>query len=91
MQIIEIQALSNGARRNQRGEFNYIPEGWAVIPEEMETPNFPFGDIEVEEIDGVMTVTSWIAGVIPEDDPPVEAEPIITADDILNVILGVNE
>lgn len=66
MRIIEIQALENGAHRNQTGTFSVMPEGWAVIPDDMETENFPFGDVEVEEIDGVMAVTKWIAGTIPD-------------------------
>ena len=70
MRIIETQALENGGHRNQTGYFKTILEGWAVIPEDMETPNFPFGDIEVEEIEGVMTVTNWIAGTIPEAEEP---------------------
>lgn len=61
MKIIEIKALDNGAHRNQEGVFFKIPpEGWAVIPDDMETPNFPFGEIvtteetvtEVETVDG---------------------------------------
>ena len=91
MQIIEIQPLDNGAHRNQSVNFTFLPDGWAVIPEEIETPNFPFGEIEVEEIDGVQTVTKWIAGEIPEPEPIPEPEVSVTADDILNVILGVSE
>lgn len=50
MKIIEIKALDNGAHRNQEGVFFEIPpEGWAVIPDDMETPNFPFGEIETTE------------------------------------------
>lgn len=61
MKIIEIKALDNGAHRNQEGVFFKIPpEGWAVIPDDMETPNFPFGEIvtteetvtEIETVDG---------------------------------------
>lgn len=48
------------------GNFKIIPNGYAVIPADMETPNFPFGDVEVKEIDGVMTVTKWVARTIPE-------------------------
>ncbi len=70
MKLIEIKPLSNGAHRNQTGDFVAIPEGYAVIPEEMETPNFPFGTITTEEIDGIMTVTSWIAGEILEIEQP---------------------
>lgn len=67
MQIIEILALENGAHRNQSGDFRNIPEGWAVV--NCETPNFPFGTPTVEEINGVMTVTAWEAGEIPEPEP----------------------
>ena len=70
MKIIEIQALENGGRRNQIGDFQTVPDGYAVVPENMETPNFPFGEIEVEEINGVMMVTKWIAGTIPEVEEP---------------------
>lgn len=66
MTIVEIKAFENGGHRNQSGFFPTIPDGWAVVPEDVETPNFPFGDIGVEEIDGVMTVVKWVAGSIPE-------------------------
>ena len=88
MKIIEIVALKNGAHRNQSSSISVIPNGYAVIPDEMETPNFPFGSIEVEEINGVMTVTKWTAGEIPET--PVE-KPEPTVNDIINAMLGVNE
>ena len=66
MRIIEIQALPNGAHRNYTGTFRNIPDGYAVIPDNMDTPNFPFGKIETEEKDGVNVVTKWIPGIIPE-------------------------
>ena len=68
MRIIEIKALENGGHINQEGDFNTVPDGWAVIPENIETPNFPFGEVEVKEIDGVMTVTKWTAGEFPEPE-----------------------
>lgn len=72
MQIIEITALPNGAHRNQTSDFRTIPEGWAVVPEEMEIPEtFPFVNIEAE--DGV--VTSMTAGEVPEPKPDPEPEP----------------
>ena len=50
MQIIEIKALDNGARRNQTGNFTTIPEGYALIPDDMTIPDtFPFVNIEVAE------------------------------------------
>ena len=76
MLIIEIEALDNGAHRNQNG--SVMLDGWAVIPPDvgtMETlENFPFGDVTVEEINGVMTVTSWTPGGKPEPKPMPEPE-----------------
>ena len=94
MKIIEIKALENGGHRNQTSDYiTIIPDGFAVIPDDMETPNFPFGEVTVEEIDGVMTVTSWTPGVIPEVEPipePVNDE--LTTDALASAILeGVNE
>lgn len=74
MTIIEISALENGAHRNQTGNMFTIPGGWAVIPDGMEIENFPFGNVTVEEINGVMTVTSWTPGEIPEPEP--EPKPV---------------
>lgn len=76
MLIIKIKANENGSHENQNG--SVMLEGYAVIPPEvgtMETlENFPFGDITVEEIDGVPTVTSWTPGEMPEPDPETEPE-----------------
>lgn len=77
MQIIEIIALENGAHRNQSGSFAVVPEGWAVVA--CDTPNFPFGIPTIEEIDGVMTVTAWEAGEMPEPEP-IEEEPTAEED-----------
>lgn len=50
MRIIEIEALDNGAHRNQTGNFKTIPEGYALIPDGMTIPStFPFVNIEVAE------------------------------------------
>lgn len=64
MKMLEIKALPNGAHRNQSFP-GFVPEGWAVIPEDMDTPNFPFGEVEVAEVDSVMTVTKWMPGEVP--------------------------
>ena len=69
MRAIEINPLPNGAHRNQTGSFATVPIGWAIIPDNIETPNFPFGEVIVEEIDGVATVTSWTPGIIPGQTP----------------------
>lgn len=74
MKIIEIEELENGAHRNQElfGGSPEIPEGWAVIPEDMEIPEtYPVVHIEVE--DGI--VTAMVAGELPESKPEPESEP----------------
>lgn len=69
MRIVEIAALENGAHRNQTGAFSEIPEGWAVIPEDMALPDtFPFVSIAAEN--GIITHMS--AGAVP--DAPVTVE-----------------
>ena len=88
MNMIEIIALDNGAHRNQTYH-GVLPEGWAIIPDDMEIPDtFPFVDVTAEDIDGVMTVTGMTAGVVPEPAPEPEREP--TTDEILNAMLGVS-
>lgn len=88
MKIIEITPLDNGAHRNQSGGLSVVPAGWAVIPSNIVCENFPFGEVEVAEINGVMTVTSWIPGEMPAPEPIPEPEP--TTEDILNAMLGVS-
>lgn len=80
MQILEIAPFDNGGHNNQ--EIYHanprtfpIPSGWALIPDSMETPNFPFGTVEAEPVDGVMTVTKWTAGEIPPAPEPEPPEP----------------
>ena len=68
MQMIKILANDNGSHDNQTLH-GALPYGWAVIPADMETPNFPFGNVEVSEINGVMTVTKWTAGEMPDPEP----------------------
>jgi hypothetical protein len=49
MNMLEIAALANGAHRNQTFH-GILPDGWAVVPEDMELENFPFGEVTAEEI-----------------------------------------
>lgn len=86
MIIIEINPLENGGHRNQGwdGQPSEIPEGWAKIPDNVELKNFPFGDVTAEEIDGMMTVTAWIPGEIPEHE---DVTPEPTAQDDINAML----
>ena len=71
MNIIEINTLPNGAHRNQSGG-SVLPDGWAVIPDGMEMQNFPFGEVVVEDVAGVPTVTAWVAGIVEPTDTALE-------------------
>lgn len=86
MRIIQIEPFENGAHANQtyHGE---LPDGWAVIPEGMELENFPFGEVTAEELNGVMTVTAWTPGEIPEPEPEPDPEP--SAEELIDIMLGV--
>lgn len=71
MRYIEIEALPNGAHRNQETESALSLAGWALIPAEMEIPaSFPFVDITAA--DGV--VTSITEREVPEPEPEPEPE-----------------
>lgn len=90
MTIIEIKKNENGSHDNITADYiEAVPEGWAVVPDNMECENFPFGDVTAEEIEGVMTVTSWTAGEIPEPAPIPDREP--TSDELMDILLGVSE
>lgn len=80
MRAIKIDALSNGAHRNQDG-VDILPDGWAVVPEGMALENFPFGSVTVEEVDGIPTVTGWTPGTMPAPEP--DPEPDTPTDDTL--------
>ena len=74
MRIIEIAELKNGAHNEQ--DINWgnsavfpVPAGWAILPGDMETPNFPFGDITVDN-QTPPVVTGWTPLPIPEPEKP---------------------
>lgn len=95
MLIIKIALQENGGHDNQAidgatPETFPLPEGWAVIPEAvgtMETlEHFPFGEIAVEDMDGVPTVTGWAPLPVPEpgeseepEEPPAALETRVDA------------
>lgn len=88
MRLISIEQDKNGAHFYCTSDtMTKVPNGWAVVPDDMETPNLPYGEITVEDIDGVPTVTSWTPGVMPE--PRVVPDPEPTDTEILNALLGV--
>ena len=71
MRLIEIEALPNGSHRNLNCDLGFVPDGWAVISDDMETPSFPFGEVVAKEVNGVMTITKWIPNELPKT-PEVE-------------------
>ena len=69
MRTIEIAVLGNGAHRNQASSSVItVPEGWAILPDGIETPYFPFGEVTVDN-QTPPVVTSWTPLPIPEPDP----------------------
>lgn len=77
MTIIELAPEKNGAHHNQTVSGKIpIPNGWAVIPEDMEIPEtFPFVNVEAQ--DGI--VTALTPGTVPEPQPEPEPTPTVDA------------
>ena len=88
MKLIKIDTNENGSHDNQfTNEPIPVPEGWVIIPDDMEIPEtFPF--VIIEYVDGV--VTKMIAGEVPPTPTPEPEEDMWDelADAIRN---GVNE
>lgn len=80
MYMIEIAALDNGAHRNQTCN-GFLPDGWALVPANLETKNFPFGEITVEDMDGRMVVATWTPLPMPEPEPAPVPDPGPTLDE----------
>lgn len=68
MKIIEIVQLPNGAHANQ-SYHDFVPDGWAILPDIVETPNFPFGDITVNN-SMPPVVQTWTPLPIPKPETP---------------------
>lgn len=95
MTILKIEPNDNGSHDNQTiygvtPEDFPAPEGYAIVPEEIGAPetleNYPFGDITVEDRDGVPTVTSWTPLPMPEPEP--EPEATYSAEDMISALVG---
>lgn len=87
MRIIEIDPLENGAHRNQNGGVSSVPDGWAVLADDMVCENFPFGEITVDN-QTPPVVTSWTP--LPMPDPEPEPEPEPTADERISSLESEN-
>ena len=102
MNIIFKEPYENGGYSNMQTWDNLpIPETHALWPDTLDTADYyaynGFVVLTIETIDGVDTVTAYELNVeaweawkasLPEPEPEVD-EP--TADEILNVMLGVTE
>lgn len=91
MTIIKIAPNANGSHDNQTTSTPMpVPEGYAVVPEELGTPetleNYPFGEVTVEVFEDVPTVTSWTPLPMPKPEPDPQAG--YTAEDMINALLG---
>lgn len=65
MKIIKIEAFDSGAHDNQSWTQMQIPNGWAIIPDDINIPEtFPFVNIEVQD----NVVISMTEGVVPEPE-----------------------
>lgn len=76
MNLIKNVALLSGAHENRNSPWETtVPEGWALIPKNITIPeSFPFVDIEVQEIEGVQTVTKMTGHEIIIDEEEVKAK-----------------
>lgn len=87
--IIKLEPFENGAHANQSTVPEVIPDGWAVVPADLDVPDtFPF--VSITAADGV--VTSMTAGVVPqvtEDIEPSELEKLRADIDYIAVMTGV--
>lgn len=85
MVIIEIIGGENNGHMNQTADvFPFIPEGWAVCPEDMQNEEcFPFfSDIQLDEFGNI---TYWTNAEVPEPvDPPEQENQYVTWDDLAN-------
>ena len=87
MRVIKIEPNELGGHDNQTiNTVIEIPDGWCLIPEEIEIPEtFPFVHFKYKK----NVVIEMTPGVVPPPEPEPEPEP--TAEDILNAMLGVDE
>lgn len=88
MHIIKIAPSPSGAHNDMVIQWATpatfpVPDGWAILPDGMDTQNFPFGTIAVDDSTPPV-VTSWTAGEVPPPEPEPEPEPEKTVWDELD-------
>lgn len=92
MIIIEIQALPNGAHRNQTVSGAVaVPAGWAAIPADVSIPEtFPFVDVVTSGGKIVSLRAREVPAPEPEHEPePTETEQLRADVDFLAAMAGV--
>ena len=91
MRIIEIQALDNGAHRNQETTSTRVPDGWAEIPADVAIPEtFPFVDVVTSGGKIVSLRAREVPAPEPEPKPePTETEQLRADVDFLAAMAGV--
>ena len=91
MRIVEIQALDNGAHRNQTTTSTAIPTGWAEIPADVAIPEtFPFVDVVTSGGKIVSLRAREVPAPEPEPKPePTETEQLRADVDFLAAMAGV--
>ncbi len=92
MKLIEIQALPNGAHRNQTTTSTAIPTGWAEIPADVAIPEtFPFVDVVTSGGKIVSLRAREVPAPEPEPDPePTETEQLRADIDFIAAMTGVS-
>ena len=90
MRIVKLSASKNGAHKNQTYN-GVVPEGWALLPDNVECENFPFGTPKTENVNGKTVVVEWTKGVVPEPEPdvPTELEKLRADVDFIAIMTGV--
>ena len=76
IRIIKPEELWTGAHCNlEVNTLEECPPDWAVVPDTLNTPNYPYGKVTVADRgDGILEVTSWEANPIPPEEVITQAE-----------------
>ncbi len=91
MTIVKLEKCEDGSHNNQTilnvtPAIFPVPNGYCLVPDDMmPLEHFPYGDLEAEEIGGIMTLTKWTAGEVPPAPEPEPPEP--SEQDDINAML----
>lgn len=76
MLIVNPEINWDGSHPNLNIEdISQCPSNWALVPENLEIENFPYGEVEVAMGDnGYLVVTSWYPLPVPQAEIPTASE-----------------